>query len=58
MSLERQQMVEEVIEQHWQQVEKTPMREERRVTLPPPVQSRDTAELEQLLDNYKQGVRF
>ncbi|XP_033963437.1 myosin phosphatase Rho-interacting protein isoform X4 [Pseudochaenichthys georgianus] len=56
VSLERQQMVEEVIEQHWQQVEKTPMREERRVTLPPPVQSRDTAELEQLLDNYKQGI--
>ncbi|XP_033986626.1 protein outspread isoform X2 [Trematomus bernacchii] len=56
VSLERQQMVEEVIEQHWQQVEKTPMREERRVTLPPPVQSRDTTELEQLLENYKQGI--
>ncbi|KAF3854066.1 hypothetical protein F7725_014754 [Dissostichus mawsoni] len=56
VSLERQQMVEEVIEQHWQQVEKTPIREERRVTLPPPVQSRDTAELEQLLENYKQGI--
>ncbi|CAF91893.1 unnamed protein product, partial [Tetraodon nigroviridis] len=32
---ERQQRVEEVIEQYWQQVEKTPIREERRVPLPP-----------------------
>ncbi|KAI3365394.1 hypothetical protein L3Q82_010484 [Scortum barcoo] len=56
MSLERQQRVEEVIEQHWQQVEKTPIREERRVPLPTTVQSRETAELEQLLENYKQGI--
>lgn len=55
-SLERQQRVEEVIEQHWQQVENTPIREERRVPLPAAVQSRETAELEQLLENYKQGV--
>ncbi|XP_044035809.1 myosin phosphatase Rho-interacting protein isoform X2 [Siniperca chuatsi] len=55
-SLERQQRVEEVIEQHWQQVEKTPIREERRVPLPTTVQSRETAELEQLLENYKQGI--
>lgn len=55
-SFERQQSVEEVIEQHWQQVENTPIREERRVPLPAPVQSRETAELEQLLENYKQGV--
>uniref|UniRef100_UPI0037E815DB myosin phosphatase Rho-interacting protein isoform X4 n=1 Tax=Semicossyphus pulcher TaxID=241346 RepID=UPI0037E815DB len=55
-SLERQQRVEEVIEQHWQQVEKTPIRDERRVPLPSTVQSRDTADLEQLLDNYKQGI--
>uniref|UniRef100_A0A668AQH6 Myosin phosphatase Rho interacting protein n=1 Tax=Myripristis murdjan TaxID=586833 RepID=A0A668AQH6_9TELE len=33
LSLERQQRVEEVIEQHWQQVENTPIREERRVPL-------------------------
>lgn len=58
MSLERQQRVEEVIEQHWQQVESTPIREERRVPLPATVQSRETAELEQLLENYKQGVRL
>lgn len=54
--LERQKRVEEVIEQHWQQVESTPIREERRVPLPTTVQSRETAELEQLLENYKQGV--
>lgn len=53
---EKQQRVEEVIEQHWQQVENTPIREERRVPLPTTAQSRETAELEQLLENYKQGV--
>lgn len=55
-SLEKQQRVEEVIEQHWQQVEKTPIREERRVPLPTTGKSRETVELDQLLDNYKQGV--
>lgn len=55
-SLERQKRVEEVIEQHWQQVENTPIREERRVPLPTAVQSSETAELEQLLENYKKGV--
>ncbi|XP_032358205.1 protein outspread isoform X1 [Etheostoma spectabile] len=55
-SLERQQRVEEVIEQHWQQVEKTPIREERRVPLPATAQSREAVELEQLLENYKQGI--
>ncbi|XP_071318968.1 myosin phosphatase Rho-interacting protein isoform X3 [Trachinotus anak] len=55
-SVERQQRVEEVIEQHWRQVEKTPIREERRVPLPSTVQSRETVELEQLLENYKQGI--
>uniref|UniRef100_A0AAX7TP77 PH domain-containing protein n=1 Tax=Astatotilapia calliptera TaxID=8154 RepID=A0AAX7TP77_ASTCA len=55
VSLERQQMVEEVIEEHWRQVEKTPMREERRVPLPTAVQPRETVELEQLLESYKQG---
>uniref|UniRef100_A0A3Q1BVC3 PH domain-containing protein n=1 Tax=Amphiprion ocellaris TaxID=80972 RepID=A0A3Q1BVC3_AMPOC len=57
-SLERQQMVEEVIEEHWRQVEKTPIREERRVPLPTTVQSTETAELEQLLENYKQGLQL
>lgn len=56
--LERLQRVEEVIEQHWRQVEKTPIRDERRVPLPTSaLQSRETAELEQLLDSYKHGVR-
>lgn len=55
-NFERQQRVEEVIEQHWQQVEKTPIREERRVPLPPAVQSKESSELEQLLEHYKQGV--
>lgn len=55
-SFERQQRVEEVIEQHWQQVEKTPIREERRVPLPPAVQFKESSELEQLLEHYKQGV--
>lgn len=56
ISFERQQRVEEVIEQHWQQVEKTPIREERRVPLPTAVQSKDSVEVEQLLEQYKQGV--
>ncbi|XP_054457261.1 myosin phosphatase Rho-interacting protein isoform X2 [Anoplopoma fimbria] len=56
-SVVRQQKVEEVIEQHWQQVEKTPIREERRVPLPSTLQSRDTVELEQLLENYKEGIQ-
>lgn len=55
-NFERQQRVEEVIEQHWQQVEKTPIREERRVPLPPAVQPKESSELEQLLEYYKQGV--
>lgn len=55
MAVDRRKRVEEVIEQHWQQVENTPIREERRVPLPS--QTRDTAELEQLLESYKQGVR-
>lgn len=56
--LEKQQRVEEVIEEHWRQVEKTPIREERRVPLPTSVQSGETTELEKLLDSYKQGVRL
>ncbi|XP_061564747.1 myosin phosphatase Rho-interacting protein [Cololabis saira] len=55
-SSEKQQRVEEVIEEHWRQVETTPIREERRVPLPPTGPSRETAELEQLLESYKQGI--
>ncbi|XP_030631432.1 protein outspread isoform X1 [Chanos chanos] len=55
-STERQRKVEDEIEQHWQQVEKTPIREERRVPLSTALHSRETAELEKLLENYKKGV--
>ncbi|XP_035998451.1 myosin phosphatase Rho-interacting protein isoform X1 [Fundulus heteroclitus] len=55
-SLEKQQRVEEVIEEHWRQVEKTPIRDERRVPLPGTVQSMETSELELLLESYKQGI--
>ncbi|XP_067286211.1 myosin phosphatase Rho-interacting protein isoform X1 [Pseudorasbora parva] len=55
-SEEQQQRVEEEIEQRWQQVEKTPIREERRVPLPSNHPSRDTSDLEKLVDSYKKGV--
>lgn len=55
-SLERQQKVEDEIEQRWQQVEKTPIREERRVPLSTALRTRETAELEKLLESYKKGV--
>ncbi|KAG7506260.1 hypothetical protein JOB18_000503 [Solea senegalensis] len=55
-SFEKHQQVEEMIEEHWRQVEKTPLRDERRVPLPATGQTRETTELEQLLDNYKQGI--
>ncbi|XP_042591958.1 myosin phosphatase Rho-interacting protein-like [Cyprinus carpio] len=54
-SEERQQRVEDEIEQRWQQVEKTPIREERRVPLPS-TQNRDASELEKLLESYRKGV--
>uniref|UniRef100_A0A8C9V9R8 Myosin phosphatase Rho interacting protein n=1 Tax=Scleropages formosus TaxID=113540 RepID=A0A8C9V9R8_SCLFO len=53
--LERQKMMQEEIEQRWQQVERTPIREERRVPLSI-TQARATAELENLLESYKQSV--
>ncbi|XP_039509618.1 myosin phosphatase Rho-interacting protein isoform X2 [Pimephales promelas] len=53
---ERQQRVEDEIEQRWQQVEKTPIRDERRVPLPSTHPSRDTSELEKLVESYKKGV--
>uniref|UniRef100_A0AAY4BWC4 PH domain-containing protein n=1 Tax=Denticeps clupeoides TaxID=299321 RepID=A0AAY4BWC4_9TELE len=49
------QKVEEEIEQQWQQVEKTPIRQERRVPLSTGTQSRDMVELENLLETYKRG---
>lgn len=53
---ERQKRMEEVIEQHWQQVETTPIREERRVPLSSSALFKETAELEHLLENYRRGV--
>ncbi|KAF7705068.1 hypothetical protein HF521_020354 [Silurus meridionalis] len=55
-SPEHQQKVEEEIEQRWQQVEKTPIREERRIPLSTALRSRETSELEKLLESYKKGV--
>ncbi|KAL7857070.1 hypothetical protein SRHO_G00159690 [Serrasalmus rhombeus] len=55
-SPDRQQKVEDEIEQRWQQVEKTPIREERRVPLSTALQTRETADLEKLLESYKKGV--
>uniref|UniRef100_A0A673IQ06 Myosin phosphatase Rho-interacting protein-like n=1 Tax=Sinocyclocheilus rhinocerous TaxID=307959 RepID=A0A673IQ06_9TELE len=55
-SEERQQRVEDEIEQRWQQVEKTPIREERRVPLPSTQHNRDASELENLLESYRKGV--
>ncbi|XP_076856214.1 myosin phosphatase Rho-interacting protein isoform X3 [Brachyhypopomus gauderio] len=56
LSAERQQKVEDEIEQQWQQVENTPIREERRVPLSTALRSRETTELEKLLESYKKGV--
>ncbi|KAL4648163.1 interaptin-like isoform X1 [Arapaima gigas] len=54
--LEQQKMMQDEIEQRWQQVERTPIREERRVLLSITTQGRDTTELEKLLESYKQSV--
>ncbi|XP_061086288.1 protein outspread isoform X2 [Conger conger] len=55
-SPERQQRVQDEIEQHWQQVESTPIRDERQVPLSSALQSTETDELEKLLESYKKGV--
>lgn len=55
-SPECQQKVEDEIERRWQQVEKTPIREERRVVLSSPLRTRETTDLEKLLESYKKGV--
>ncbi|KAG7325283.1 hypothetical protein KOW79_011599 [Hemibagrus wyckioides] len=55
-SPERQQKVEDEIERRWQQVEKTPIRDERRVPLSTPLRNRETTDLEKLLESYKKGV--
>ncbi|XP_073722725.1 myosin phosphatase Rho-interacting protein isoform X5 [Misgurnus anguillicaudatus] len=55
-SVECQQKMEDEIEQRWQQVEKTPIREEKRVPLSSSHHTRDTSELEKLVESYKKGV--
>ncbi|TSK14594.1 Myosin phosphatase Rho-interacting protein [Bagarius yarrelli] len=55
-SPDHQQKVIDEIEQHWQQVEKTPIREEKRVPLSMSLRTRETTELEKLLESYKKGV--
>nr|AAI55851.1 Zgc:175222 protein [Danio rerio] len=55
LSAEWQQRVEDEIEQRWQQVEKTPIRDERRVPLGS-ARSRDATDMEKLLEGYKRGV--
>ena len=55
-SPERQQRVQDEIEQRWQQVESTPIRDERQVPLPSALQGAETTELEKLLESYKKGV--
>uniref|UniRef100_A0A673IFN2 Myosin phosphatase Rho-interacting protein-like n=1 Tax=Sinocyclocheilus rhinocerous TaxID=307959 RepID=A0A673IFN2_9TELE len=55
-SEERQQRVEDEIEQRWQQVEKTPIREERRVPLPSTQHNRDVEELKAQLESCHQQL--
>uniref|UniRef100_A0A672Q1K7 Myosin phosphatase Rho-interacting protein-like n=1 Tax=Sinocyclocheilus grahami TaxID=75366 RepID=A0A672Q1K7_SINGR len=55
-SEERLQRVEDEIEQRWQQVEKTPIREERRVPLPSTQHNRDVEELKAQLESCHQQL--
>ncbi|TRY83769.1 hypothetical protein DNTS_025260, partial [Danionella cerebrum] len=51
-----QQRVEEEIEQRWQQVEQTPIREERRVPLPSTDHSGAAEETRALMERYRRGM--
>ncbi|XP_039595130.1 myosin phosphatase Rho-interacting protein [Polypterus senegalus] len=53
---DRQQKVQDEIEQQWQQVEKTPIREDRHIPLASAFQSTETVELGRLLENHKKMV--
>lgn len=55
-SHEQQQQRARDIEERWQRVEKTGIREERRVPLYPDTQAKDVGTLERLLHNYKRRV--
>ncbi|XP_064423738.1 GRIP and coiled-coil domain-containing protein 2 isoform X2 [Latimeria chalumnae] len=50
VTFERQQKMQDEIEQHWQQVEQTPIREERRVPLATVLPNSSVVELEKLLE--------
>ncbi len=54
LSPKSQQKVEEEIEECWKQVEKTFFRPER--TVPVFTETRDSEEMEKLLDSYRKGV--
>lgn len=55
-SHEQQQQRAWGIEECWQRVEKTGIREERRVPLYPDTQAKDVSELDRMLHNYKRRV--
>uniref|UniRef100_A0A8C4SS68 Myosin phosphatase Rho interacting protein n=1 Tax=Erpetoichthys calabaricus TaxID=27687 RepID=A0A8C4SS68_ERPCA len=53
---DRQQKVQDDIEQQWQQVEKTPIREDRRIPLASAFHATETVELGRLLESHKKMV--
>ncbi|XP_067914031.1 protein outspread isoform X2 [Heterodontus francisci] len=50
--LDRRQKVHDEIEEHWQQVERTPIREERRVPLATVLPSLQTSQIDELLETH------
>uniref|UniRef100_UPI00398EBF04 putative leucine-rich repeat-containing protein DDB_G0290503 isoform X2 n=1 Tax=Pristiophorus japonicus TaxID=55135 RepID=UPI00398EBF04 len=50
--LDRRQRVHDEIEEHWQQVERTPLREERRVPLATVLPSSQTSQIDKLLQTH------
>ncbi|XP_059509803.1 uncharacterized protein LOC125463524 isoform X1 [Stegostoma tigrinum] len=50
--LDRRQKVHDEIEEHWQQVERTPIREERRVPLATVLASSQTSQVDKLLETH------
>lgn len=56
-STEKQQKVQEEIEQQWQQVENTPLREERQVPLISVLSNTQAAELDKLQENHRRELQ-
>ncbi|XP_041072653.1 coiled-coil domain-containing protein 18 isoform X1 [Carcharodon carcharias] len=50
--LDRRQKVHDEIEEHWQQVERTPIREERRIPLATVLPSSQTSQMDKLLETH------